>query len=91
MLFKSEELRAYQIFGKNTWASKFTPSLLGYDQSKQNDSGLVPGGFPTFIVWQIVPGLWLGDYSGDATGFWDSINERAERNLICALFQETYS
>ena len=91
MSYKPEELRAYQILGKDRWASKFTPSLLGYQESKQNDSGLVPGGFLTYIVWQIVPGLQLGDYAGDATWFWDSIKERTERDLIRALFKETFS
>lgn len=90
MSFKPAELYAYQILSKNILASKFTPSLLGYQESKQNDSGLVPGGFITYIVWQVAPGLRLGDYSGDATGFWDSIKEISERDLIRALFKETF-
>lgn len=91
MSFKPEELHAYQILAKDRWVSKITPSLLGYLEFKQNDSGLVPGGFLTYIVWQIVPGLRLGDYSGDATWLWESIQERAERDLIRARFKETFS
>ncbi|KAF4771079.1 hypothetical protein HAV15_012580 [Penicillium sp. str.  len=49
--------------------SNITPKLLGYKISTQDRSGLVPGGFIIWLVWEIVPGLRLGD--GDGAGpFW---------------------
>lgn len=41
--------------------SKVTPTLLGYKQSKQDDRLPVPGGYITYIVWEKVPGIQLGD------------------------------
>ncbi|KAJ5528584.1 hypothetical protein N7527_001977 [Penicillium freii] len=32
------------------------PRLLGYQQSKQKEDDMVPGGFVTYIVWEKVPG-----------------------------------
>ncbi|KAJ5779107.1 hypothetical protein N7457_006827 [Penicillium paradoxum] len=46
-----------------------TPKLLGYKTSTQDRSGLVPGGFIIWLVWEIVPGLRLGDRNG-AGPFW---------------------
>ncbi|KAJ5772223.1 hypothetical protein N7520_002752 [Penicillium odoratum] len=60
--------------------TKFSPSI-----------GLVPGVFLTFIVWQVVPGLRLGDESSIATGFWKIIEDRKDRDLIRDLFQRTYN
>lgn len=34
------------------------PRLLGYQQSKQKEDDMVPGGFVTYIIWEKVPGLW---------------------------------
>ncbi|OQE41040.1 hypothetical protein PENCOP_c005G00076 [Penicillium coprophilum] len=49
--------------------SNTTPKLLGYKTCTQDHSGLVPGGFIIWLVWEIVPGLRLGD--GDGAGpFW---------------------
>lgn len=45
--------------GKNV-----TPRLLGYRAGKQDSTGLIPGGFMIYLVWDIVPGFRLGDYSG---------------------------
>ncbi|KAJ5726655.1 uncharacterized protein N7483_008012 [Penicillium malachiteum] len=88
--FKPKELHAFQTLSKNITTSNFTPSLLGYRESEQDASGMIPGGFLTFIVWQIVPGLWLGSPSGEATGFWDSGLDLEERNLIRAKFKDTF-
>ncbi|OJJ45681.1 hypothetical protein ASPZODRAFT_143567 [Penicilliopsis zonata CBS 506.65] len=32
------------------------PDLLGYQEGKQDDDGIVPGGFVTYVVWEKVPG-----------------------------------
>ncbi|CAG8948402.1 unnamed protein product [Penicillium salamii] len=83
------ELDAYKTLSRNQWTSKFTPKLLAYMVAQQKDLGLVPGGFIVCIVWQVVPGLWLGDSFGSAP-FWDSVQDIAERNRIRAQFQDTY-
>ncbi|OQD65151.1 hypothetical protein PENPOL_c006G02370 [Penicillium polonicum] len=49
--------------------SSNTPKLLGYKFGTQDRSGLVPGGFIIWLVWEIVPGLRLGDSNG-ADSFW---------------------
>ncbi|CAG8881636.1 unnamed protein product [Penicillium salamii] len=83
------ELDAYKTLSRNQWTSKFTPKLLAYEVSQQKDSWLVPGGFIACIVWQVVPGLRLGDSFGSVP-FWDSVQDIAERNRIRAQFQDTY-
>jgi hypothetical protein len=40
--------------------SRFTPPLLGYKQEKQDDSGIIPGGFLCYLIWKPVDGLRLG-------------------------------
>lgn len=63
-----------------------TPTLLGYKIGTQDQSGLVPGGFVTWLVWQIIPGLRLGDCNG-ADPFWAL--ERREREHIRVAFLKT--
>ncbi|CAI7672819.1 unnamed protein product [Penicillium palitans] len=67
--------------------SNITPKLLAYKTSTQDRSGLVPGGFITWLVWEIVPGLRLGD--GDGAGpFWgleDHEREEVRRSFLNAL------
>ncbi|KAI2791856.1 hypothetical protein POX_c04735 [Penicillium oxalicum] len=41
------------------------PKLLGYKVSTQDKSGLVPNGFATWLAWEMVPGLRLGDKLGN--------------------------
>ncbi|CEJ58960.1 hypothetical protein PMG11_07599 [Penicillium brasilianum] len=65
--------------------SSDTPKLLGYKIGKQDRSGLVPGGFITWLVWEIVPGVRLGDGNG-ADPFW--AQERGERDQVRSAFQE---
>lgn len=87
MKFNPMELDAHQALSKDKRTSTFTPALLGYGESQQDQSGLVPGGFLTYVVWEFVPGLQLGDLSGNATAFWQL--PRAERDLIRTAFKET--
>ena len=49
--------------------SSNTPKLIGYRTGTQDRSGIVPGGFITWLVWEIVPGLRLG-YRNGAGPFW---------------------
>ncbi|KAJ5725916.1 uncharacterized protein N7483_007273 [Penicillium malachiteum] len=56
---KSEELKAYMILRDNPDASEITPRLLAYEETTQSVDDPVPGGFMTFIVWSIVPGIRL--------------------------------
>lgn len=85
--FKSIELDAIKALSKDHRTSKFTPALLGYEESQQDRSGPVPGGFLTYIVWVFVHGLQLGDLSGNATTFWQL--PRAKRGLIRTAVKET--
>ncbi|KAJ5831807.1 hypothetical protein N7474_000118 [Penicillium riverlandense] len=87
MEFKPIELDAHQAPSKDKQTSKFTPALLGYEESQQDQSGLVPGGFLIYVVWEFVPGLQLGDLSGNATAFWQL--PRTERDRIRAAFKKT--
>lgn len=80
---------AFQKLSRNEQTSVFTPTLIGYQESKQGSSGLVPGGFITFIAWEIVPGICLGSPSGRASSFSESIPDLQERNLIRAKFQDS--
>ncbi|OOQ90521.1 hypothetical protein PEBR_04313 [Penicillium brasilianum] len=77
------ELIAYRDLTEK--GSSDTPKLLGYKIGKQDRSGLVPGGFITWLVWEIVPGLRLGDGNG-ADPFWAL--ERGERNQVRSAFQK---
>jgi hypothetical protein len=67
--------------------SNITPILLAYKEDKQDNSGIVPSGFITYLVWNILPGLRLGDNLGGAT-FWAL--PRPERDNIRALFEKEY-
>jgi hypothetical protein len=82
-----QELLAYQELTSQNLG--FTPKLLGYKTTTQDKTGLVPGGFVIWLVWEMVPGLRLG--SKDIFGshaFWDlddgereEIRQHFERNL----------
>jgi hypothetical protein len=61
------ELLAFQKL--NRQALYYAPTLLGYKVDRQVSVGRVPGGFLTFLVWKIVPGLCLGDQCGRSTQF----------------------
>ena len=63
--------------------SNITPKLLVYKTGTQDRSGLVPGGFIIWFVWEIVPGLRLGDSDG-AGSFWGL--ESSERKQIRESF-----
>lgn len=69
--FEPPELHAYKSLSSDHWVSKFTPSLLGYEEGVQGDNGLVPGGFYTIIVWEHIPGVRLGQANRtDGCLFW---------------------
>jgi hypothetical protein len=51
------ELTAFQSLMKQ--ACPVVPRLLGYQEGKQLDDGITPGGFATTIVWEKVPGVSL--------------------------------
>ena len=75
------ELNAYLDLTKERSCN--TPKLLGYKSGTQDFSGLVPGGFITWLVWEIVPGLRLGDRNG-AGPFWclESYEREQVRELL---------
>lgn len=79
------ELRALK---KNTnLGSLNTPRLLDSSIQVQDSNGLVPGGSIVYLVWEIVPGLRLGDACGPSA-FW-ALDKR-ERSEIQAAFPREY-
>ncbi|CAG7935574.1 unnamed protein product [Penicillium nalgiovense] len=85
--FKPLELEAHQALSKDKRTSVCTPTLLGYDELQQGQSGLVPGGFLTYVVYEFIQGFPLADYSGHATAFWKLPS--AQRDLVRKAFKET--
>lgn len=63
--------------------SSNTPKLLEYKIGTQHCAGLVPGGFVIWLVWEIVPGIRLGDSEG-ADSFWGLDN--FEREQVRSVF-----
>ncbi|OJJ43587.1 hypothetical protein ASPZODRAFT_28242 [Penicilliopsis zonata CBS 506.65] len=53
-----------------------------------DDDGLVPGGYLTYLVWEIVPGVRLGD-SLDVSPFWELLRE--QRDAARTAFVSGYS
>ena len=85
-IYHPRELIAYLDLTEK--GSTETPQLLGYKIDKQDRSGLVPGGFMIWLVWEIVPGLRLGDSNG-AEPFWAL--DSHEREQVRLAFLETIS
>ncbi|PWY73405.1 hypothetical protein BO83DRAFT_445265 [Aspergillus eucalypticola CBS 122712] len=71
------ELKVYRSLPKKR--PLIVPRLLEERVAKQDESGSVPGGFLMYIVWEIVPGIQLGDACGSKV-FWTQ--ERSERDAI---------
>lgn len=87
--WQPHELWAFKKIMADPVVSKFTPQLLGVEETTQADDGLVPGGFYITIVWQRVPGEPLGDISTIPKPlFWKL--DRPERNEIRAQFKEKH-
>ncbi|KAJ5138985.1 uncharacterized protein N7515_003833 [Penicillium bovifimosum] len=59
--FTPPELTAYQELTRQDF--RHVPKLLGYKVSTQDKSGLVPGGYAIWLVWEKVPGLRLAESS----------------------------
>jgi hypothetical protein len=86
--FQPNELGAYRTLSDDPVVSKFTPKFLGSKVSVQDLSAFVPGGFLILVVWERVPGIPLGDITGEATGYWDQ--PKRERQKIREMFKKTY-
>ena len=94
--FKKASLRASQAVeepeNKELNALKFflihgcevVPRLLGYQQSKQKEDDMVPGGFVTYIVWEKVP-----SDSFDLIKFW--LRPFNEREVIRDKFRQVFT
>jgi hypothetical protein len=82
---EDRELVALKTFTRSRL--EFVPRLLGYQQRKQEDDDMVPGGFVTYIVWEKVPGD-----SFDPAKFWlSSFDERqAFRDKFRRVFTYGY-
>ncbi|CAI7663765.1 unnamed protein product [Penicillium manginii] len=86
-----EELVAFKILRDHDAASKVTPSLLAYLETTQSANMPVPGGFLTYVVWQKVSGIQLGDNTGAATSFWKSFPKKEDRDPIQKAFMRTFN
>ncbi|GKZ30333.1 hypothetical protein AbraIFM66950_008755 [Aspergillus brasiliensis] len=63
---------------------RIVPRLLEEKVVKQDESGWVPGGFLIYVVWEIVPGVQLGDTSGSKV---QKTLDRSERDAIREKFK----
>ncbi|KAJ5477260.1 hypothetical protein N7539_007404 [Penicillium diatomitis] len=77
------ELTSYQKFTQQDFSN--VPKLLGYKVSTQDKSGLVPNGFATWLAWEMVPGLRLGDKFGNDP-YWTL--SAVEREHVCMAFMK---
>ncbi|PWY77338.1 hypothetical protein BO70DRAFT_63892 [Aspergillus heteromorphus CBS 117.55] len=85
--FIPDELMALKAMIECGSETQNTPRLLDYKEEKQDDTGLVPGGFIIWIVWEIVPGIRLGNEIG-ADEFWNL--ELDERRVIQRMLPGEY-
>ncbi|KAJ5087187.1 hypothetical protein N7456_010803 [Penicillium angulare] len=84
--FNPRELQALSRL--TTKGSRFAPRLLDTSiQTQDSVNGLVPGGALVFLVWEIVPGVRLGDTLGSDV-FWALSPD--ERNRIRAALVRGY-
>lgn len=74
--FTPPELKAYQFLTLKH--SRNTPPLLAYKIGVQDNSGAVPRGHITWIVWEKVPGKRLGDFES-AFVYWDMDSDERQR------------
>jgi hypothetical protein len=94
-LFRSPQIRRQQADGPRPHLELTTlkklkemgcdvvPDLLAYQEGKQGDDGIVPGGYITYVVWDIVPGEPLSREE-----FWKL--DFKSRGEIRAVFRETF-
>ncbi|OJJ45682.1 hypothetical protein ASPZODRAFT_26321 [Penicilliopsis zonata CBS 506.65] len=83
--YTPSELTALQKFTEG--GVRYTPRLLDWRSSQQDESRPVPGGFIIWVVWEIVPGIRLGDdFGGDI--FWTL--PRSERDAVRSAFEDGY-
>lgn len=80
-----EELTAYEKLTQRRSCN--TPRLLGWEEGKQDRSGLVPGGFVVWLAYEKAPGLRLGNKNGSGS-FWAL--DPAERDQICSVFLKSF-
>ncbi|KAJ5908954.1 hypothetical protein N7495_001636 [Penicillium taxi] len=67
--FTPLELTAYKTLADNH--SAITPQLLGYKEGRQEPSGIIPGGFITWIAWAVIPGFQLSDGSSSSAKIYE--------------------
>lgn len=69
--------------------SQITPRLLDSKITSQGESGLVPGGFLNYVVWEVVPGRRLASrITVEQNTFWNM--EPDKRELIRQHFRKNY-
>lgn len=89
-VFDPRDYVAFKILSENPETSKFVPKIIEYTKVQQRihvDSP-VPGGFLIRLVWEVVPGVQLGDFSGKAHAFWKL--EPDKRQLAREVFEQNF-
>ncbi|CAI7638896.1 unnamed protein product [Penicillium glandicola] len=84
--FTHPELKAYKALKQRN--SPNTPKLLAWQEGTQDSSGLVPGGFITWFIFENIEGLALGDENG-AGPYWALPPET--RTRIPEVFLKEYN
>ncbi|KAN0067302.1 hypothetical protein V8E54_014565 [Elaphomyces granulatus] len=81
-----EEIQVLKLLTEKK--SQHTPTLLGYKEEKQDNSGLVPGGYVCYLLWNLFDGIRLGTGSLINPPFWSL--PRAERDEVRKGFEVAY-
>lgn len=76
-----DDIEAMKLFRDNR--ARYVPWCLGVKDIKQDNFGLVPGGYMSYLLWEKLPGVHL-----DMETFWSL--DRAERDAIREAFEPAY-
>jgi hypothetical protein len=89
-VFTPREYVALKTLSENSENSEAVPKITEYAKIQQriHADSPVPGGFLDCLVWEVVPGVRLGDSSGKAHAFWKL--KRDERRLIREVFEQNF-
>jgi hypothetical protein len=89
-VFTPREYVALKTLSENPETSESVPKIIEYTKTQQriHPDSPVPGGFLDCLVWEVVPGIRLGDSSGKAHAFWKL--KWDERQLIREVFQQNF-
>lgn len=89
-VFAPKEYVALKTLSEIPETSEAVPKIICYAKIQQriHPDSSVPGGFLDCLVWEVVPGVRLGDSSGKAHAFRKL--KRDERQLIREVFKQNF-